>query len=571
MSSFVDAMSATLTKSGVKGSDVYTEDGVGDLRVALFTSLVRGLSSNDLVNTINKIIKRPGVTSEEICDLFVMAFQTRDIRGGKGERDISYHMFSWLLHEFPEMITPCIELIPEYGCWKDLWSLWSAVSSEVQKAITDVVVTQFRKDWVELDINGEKAKLSLLAKWMPRENGHYDALSLEFAKALFPSIENIDDKRRAYRKACSELTAALKVCEVNMCNGTWREIEPSKVPGRLLKKCNAAFLNQKAKHVWVPGKVEERRNGYKLHLNGKLCARRCVGTRFPDNEDRVKCAENFEKFLADCAAGRQTAKGANVVYPHEIVTSIECTSDKLQEGLLEAQWKSIRDDVVKQGGLKGVVPLCDFSGSMGGIPMQVAAALGILISEINDPAFKDHILGFDTNPQWIKFTPEMTLKEKIYHAKSSPWGGSTDFQKACDMVLERLVHFKVRPEDSPKDLLVITDMGFDAACGIGSGYGYVAKTNPWQTHIQMIRGAFKSHGYEAPRIIIWNVRAEYKDYHAQAHEEGVVMLSGWSPAILKAIMKAGVEVNTPYDGLRELLDDTRYDKVRSAFNATKTA
>jgi hypothetical protein len=107
--------------------------------------------------------------------------------------------------------------------------------------------------------------------------------------------------------------------------------------------------------------------------------------------------------------------------------------------------------------------------------------------------------------------------------------------------------------------------------GHGYGYGYVGKTNYWQTHIQMIRGAFKSHGYEAPRIIIWNVRAEYKDYHAQAHEEGVVMLSGWSPAILKAIMKAGVEVNTPYDGLRELLDDTRYDKVRSAFNATKRA
>ena len=41
--SFVQAMNAPgLRKTGVKGSDVYTEEGVGDGRVALFQQLVRG-------------------------------------------------------------------------------------------------------------------------------------------------------------------------------------------------------------------------------------------------------------------------------------------------------------------------------------------------------------------------------------------------------------------------------------------------------------------------------------------------------------------------------------------------
>ena len=42
------------------------------------------------------------------------------------------------------------------------------------------------------------------------------------------------------------------------------------------------------------------------------------------------------------------------------------------------------------------------------------------------------------------------------------------------------------------------------------------------------------------------------------------MLSGWSPAALKAIQHGGIEVRTSYDGMRILLDAERYDAVREA-------
>ena len=90
---FVHAMSATtlesdLIKLGVNGANVYTEEGVGDLRVSLFTMLTRGLEASYIEDNVDKIFKR-GVESE-IRDLFVMAFQLRDIRGGKGERCLFY-------------------------------------------------------------------------------------------------------------------------------------------------------------------------------------------------------------------------------------------------------------------------------------------------------------------------------------------------------------------------------------------------------------------------------------------------------------------------------------------------
>jgi hypothetical protein len=100
----------------------------------------------------------------------------------------------------------------------------------------------------------------------------------------------------------------------------------------------------------------------------------------------------------------------------------------------------------------------------------------------------------------------------------------------------------------------------------------------WETQLVRIRREFlaageklwgQGKGWKPPRIVIWNVRAEFKDFHAKADQEGVVQLSGWSPSILKALQKGGVQVQTPYQGMRQILDDTRYDPVRELFNGVR--
>jgi hypothetical protein len=115
-------------------------------------------------------------------------------------------------------------------------------------------------------------------------------------------------------------------------------------------------------------------------------------------------------------------------------------------------------------------------------------------------------------------------------------------------------------------------MGFDQASNDGASH--TKKTKPWQTHFQMIRAAFEANGYTPPRIVCWNLRAEYTDYQAKAHEVGVVQLSGWSPSAFKAISQNGVQVITPYEGLRKVLDDPRYDRIRDVcgelFGAERT-
>jgi hypothetical protein len=275
----------------------------------------------------------------------------------------------------------------------------------------------------------------------------------------------------------------------------------------------------------------------------------------------VECAENFRAYVS-----KGKVKGGQTTMPHEHVHQLlNCEYDVDTDSVIQAQWNEIRAETLKSGGLGKAVFLCDFSGSMAGLPQEVSLAMGILGSEVTSPEFRNHILTFDSEPKWHRFSETATLREKVESVGGLGIGTSTNFQGACNLILERLVQHKVSPSDAPTHLITVTDMGFDAACGENNMY--VTPTNvPWQTQFQMVRESFTTHGYTPPIIVCWNVSASYTDAHATADEVGVVQLSGWSPSVLKAL-QSGVKVKTPYEGLRVLLDAPRYDKVREALKA----
>jgi hypothetical protein len=117
-------------------------------------------------------------------------------------------------------------------------------------------------------------------------------------------------------------------------------------------------------------------------------------------------------------------------------------------------------------------------------------------------------------------------------------------------------------------------MGFDAARGFidtYSGYSRAVKTKPHETHFQIARRAFVKTGealfgdglgWTAPRIVCWNLRAEYKDFQATAAETGVLQVSGWSPSMLRVLTTRGLDAFTPEAILRAVLSDPLFDRVR---------
>jgi hypothetical protein len=150
---------------------------------------------------------------------------------------------------------------------------------------------------------------------------------------------------------------------------------------------------------------------------------------------------------------------------------------------------------------------------------------------------------------------------------------STNFQAAMDLVLSRLVEAQVPAGQEPDIILVITDMGWDQANTSHSGWSTFRESNKpsggkFETHIDRIKCDFKTAGgWKMPTIVIWNVSGKFQQYHHKSNTEGVCVISGWSPAILKYIINGDdivekMKTMTPYKMMRQILDDPRYDPVR---------
>lgn len=540
---------------GVKGSDIY--DTTGNELLDLSVMLVRGLSTEQIWEGMSKPLQSKNI--DEILDVFVLAFLTRNIRGGKGERDLFYAMVQKLCAIFPEIVKDILPLIVKYGSWLDVLHL-AKVSPFNQKIIyIKGFAEQLRKD-SEVE---EGKPISLAAKWAPREKADKIETRL-LAINLFGNIDKLSDRLKAYRKFVANLNRRLHTTEIAMCANQYAAIEPKEVPGRCMMKHRLAFLNEVTSKGGLPS-----------------------GIRYPDREDRMEARAKFQDFFAAAAQGKVKMNGSETVYPHEVLqvvlqlVSQYAELPKDEKNVLVGQWKGFVEKAKELGGLKDCLAMCDFSGSMNGLPKLICTALGILVAEVSG---SNRILTFDSQPQWHQF-PEGDIFEKVKSISHSLGQGlSTDFQKAMDLILDDVVKRRLRPEEIPKDLLVFTDMGWDQACSsnehsyyTGNRYRRNVKTHSWQTHIEMIRENFRRVGedmwgipFVPPRIVIWNLRADYKDFHATADQEGVVMLSGWSPSLFKVLQEKGVVLMTPRDALYAQLDDPMYDEVRKVLRPIVT-
>ena len=75
--------------------------------------------------------------------------------------------------------------------------------------------------------------------------------------------------------------------------------------------------------------------------------------------------------------------------------------------------KIIELDNVNNTDTGNLIVMSDVSGSMSGDPMLVSIGMGILISEICHPAFRDLVLTFSDNPMFHDLSNCSTFCEKV--------------------------------------------------------------------------------------------------------------------------------------------------------------
>jgi hypothetical protein len=78
-----------------------------------------------------------------------------------------------------------------------------------------------------------------------------------------------------------------------------------------------------------------------------------------------------------------------------------------------------------------------------------------------------------------------------------------------------------------------------------------------------IESEWKQVGYKFPKLIFWNVAGRTNAIPMKVNENGVILVSGFSPAIANMVMSNELD---PMKALLKTLQNERYDIVDALFN-----
>lgn len=381
--------------------------------------------------------------------------------------------------------------------------------------VSDLFSELLRSD-IKFLAKGESTKISLAAKWCPSLDSSFDKSTLlceSIAKKVFPRDEyteydGVEEAHYAYRvrdrlrkQVLVPLRKALELPEVYIGQNQWGLIPYNRVASVAMKFYKEKFL----KH----------------------------------DESR------FREYLENVRSGKAKI-AAGALLPHEIIS---CLEDDDGGQVAELQWKRMVDDMAKKGKLNNCLAVCDVSGSMYGIPMEVSVALGVLVSELSEEPWKGKVITFSVNPE-LQMVRGDDLRSKIEFVRTMDWGGNTDFQKVFDLILEVASNAKLNEDEMVKRVFVFSDMEFDQA-----------SPNPWETDYEVIKRKFAEKGYggAVPEMVFWNLR-DSRGTPVAGKEKGVALVSGFSKNLMTLFMEDGGTLN-PEGVMESAISGEEYKKL----------
>jgi hypothetical protein len=412
-------------------------------------------------------------------------FHTRNIIDGMGERRSPRLIIKNMATANVDSLRKNLHLIPLYGRWDDLLEL---------------VDTPMEADAFGLIAKALQSHDALCAKWMPRPSGNkrnkYIANKLRNFMGLTPKV---------YRLVLSSIT---KVVENQMCAKQFGDINYSHVPSVASLRYRKAF--------------------------------------------RKRDTARYEEYLEALKTGKDGVKvNAKALFPHQIVQQYEIGSHNFKcefntDELLEAQWNAL-PNFMSESSKQRVIPVCDVSGSMNGLPLLISLSLGIYISERNESVFKNGFLTFSDSPK-LQYLNGKTLGERLHQLARAEWGMSTNLEATFELILRKGVDNNLTNNDMPTQVLIISDMQFNQA------------TRRYDTALEMIRRKYVAHGFTMPTIVFWNVNGS-NNVPVKADDAGTMLVSGYSTSILKYILNSESEIPTPRDLMLQVLNSERYSQV----------
>ena len=374
--------------------------------------------------------------------------------------------------------------------------LYALIGTPAEYAMWAFVKEQFEEDKANL----EKGKpVSLLAKWLATPNAS-SPKTAELGKLTAKKLGYNFKSMAQYRKTLVALRNAIDIPEAKMSTDRWSEIVYENVPS----KCNI-----------------QHREAFKRH-------------------DGIR----YENFISQVQSG-EVKMNMTTANPCDIMQKVVRGDNSVE---VNTMWKSLPKITTK------TLAVVDTSGSMtwGGRnsiqPMTVAAALGIYFAQNNVGQFKNKFFTYSNRPSLIEIKGD-TLGQMYQQIIREDWGNSTNLEAVFNKILEMGINYHIAQEDMPESICVISDMQIN-------DYGY---HHGGLTFTDVMKRRYEQAGYKLPHVIYWNVNASNPTFHAAKTDNGVSLVSGYSPNIMKQIMdNIG---KTPLDLMNDILTSDRYKNI----------
>ena len=193
--------------------------------------------------------------------------------------------------------------------------------------------------------------------------------------------------------------------------------------------------------------------------------------------------------------------------------------------------------------------------------IEICNALAIYFAEQLKGVFHNKAITFSERPQFIDLKENTSLKDKLEIMFSHCEVANTNIEAVFDLILEMAKSKEVPREELPKQVLVISDMEFDAATAPGY-YNSRGWKRADETLFAQIAKKYEDAEYKMPRLIFWNVCGRTNTIPKVGNEEGLCLLSGFSQNAMKiAVDKTRKD---PYEALIKVLDSPRYQPIEDA-------
>lgn len=448
-------------------------------------------------------------------------FYASDVRGGHGERRLFKVCLKDMMNNGgAQIVANLIPMIPEYSRWDYIYAV-------MDNPITKPVVCEIiRKQWKEDMANMKKGKsISLMSKWLKSASSH----SHDTRKLGLKTMDILGLTEREYRKGLSAMRKHLDVVERKMSSQNWQSINYEAVPSKANLNYNKAFLRND----------EERRRAY-----------------------------------LDALTKGEAKINSTVANPCDIVHKYTNSCGRIpykSDAALEGMWKSLPNLVTDDS---STIVVADGSGSMcttiGNTHMtalEVANALAIYFAERAKGAYKGRYITFSARPQMVNVN-HGSLRENLIEASRHNEVANTNLEAVFDLILETAIKHHSPQSDLPKNILIISDGGWDSMVNIRSNStgnywwntGTRATAQEAPAFLKSIEQKYRAASYKMPMILFWNVcsRGSTNNGLPMTKNDYGIMVSGFSTNTLKMILSGKTN---PWDALMEVVLDKRYDKI----------